>query len=76
MYIERTNLQIELIRYRKNVDFVHIYFCEAVFNAISLTNLAPNSSSAMLAYSLDGSRCSCHAYQNVSNTDQFGHCRF
>ena len=29
VYIERTNLQVGLIRYCKNVDFIHVYFCEA-----------------------------------------------
>ena len=29
VYMERNNLQVELIRYRKNVDFIHVYFCEA-----------------------------------------------
>ena len=29
VYIERNNLQVELIRCHKNVDFIHIYFCEA-----------------------------------------------
>ena len=24
VYIERNNLQLELIRYRKNVDFIHV----------------------------------------------------
>ena len=30
VYIERNNLQVELIRYRKNVDFIHVYFCEVM----------------------------------------------
>ena len=38
-------------------------------NAISPTDWAPKYSPAKLAYSLDGSRCSCHAYHNVSNTN-------
>ena len=29
VYIERNNLQVELIRYHKNVDLIHVYFCEA-----------------------------------------------
>ena len=29
VYIERNKEQVELIRYRKNVDFIHVYFCEA-----------------------------------------------
>ena len=29
VYIERNNLQVELIRYRNNIDFIHVYFCEA-----------------------------------------------
>ena len=29
MYIERNNEHVELIRYRKNVVFIHVYFCEA-----------------------------------------------
>ena len=29
--MERNNLQVELIvlRFRKNIDFIHVYFCEA-----------------------------------------------
>ena len=29
VYIERNNSQLELIQYRDNVDFIHVYFCEA-----------------------------------------------
>ena len=29
VYIESNNLQLELIRYFKNVDFIHVYVCEA-----------------------------------------------
>ena len=29
VYIERNNLQVEFILYHKNVDFIHVYFCEA-----------------------------------------------
>ena len=29
VYIERNNIQVELIRFRKNIDFIHVYFCEA-----------------------------------------------
>ena len=29
VYIERNNLQLELIRYSKNVDFIQVYFCKA-----------------------------------------------
>ena len=29
VYIERNNLQLELMRYHKNVEFIHVYFCEA-----------------------------------------------
>ena len=29
VYTERNNMQVELIRFRKNIDFIHIYFCEA-----------------------------------------------
>ena len=29
VFIERNNLQLELIRYRKTVDFIPVYFCEA-----------------------------------------------
>ena len=30
VYIERNNLEVELIRFRKkNVDIIHVYFCEA-----------------------------------------------
>ena len=34
VYIERNNLQVELIRCHKNVDFIHIYFCEATDSMI------------------------------------------
>ena len=30
VYIERNNLQLELIRYCKHFDFIHVYFCEAM----------------------------------------------
>ena len=30
MYIERNNWQLELKRCRKNVDFIHVYLCEAM----------------------------------------------
>ena len=29
VYIERNNMQVELIRFHKNIDFIHVYFCEA-----------------------------------------------
>ena len=29
VYIERNNLQVELIRFRNKIDFIHVYFCEA-----------------------------------------------
>ena len=29
MYIERNNMQVELIRFRKNIDFIHVYVCES-----------------------------------------------
>ena len=29
VYIERNNLQLELIRYSKKIDFIHVYFGEA-----------------------------------------------
>ena len=29
VYIERINLQVELIGCRNNIDFIHVYFCEA-----------------------------------------------
>ena len=29
VYTERNNLQVGLIRYCTNVDFIHVYFCEA-----------------------------------------------
>ena len=28
-YIERNNIQVELIQYRKHLDFIHVYFCKA-----------------------------------------------
>ena len=66
MHIEKKNLQLELIRYRKKSTF-YVYFW------VQCTESSP----AMLAYSLDGSTCSSHAarvYFNVSNTNQFDHC--
>ena len=43
VYIERNNMQVEIIRFRKkNVDFIHVYVCES-------------SDSMFTAYSLDGS---------------------
>ena len=30
VFIERNNLQLELIRYRKNVDCIHVCFCEVM----------------------------------------------
>ena len=41
VYIERNNMHAELIRFRKNVDFIHVYVCES-------------SDSMFTAYSLDG----------------------
>ena len=32
VYIERNILQVELIRYRKQVDFIHVFFCEAMYS--------------------------------------------
>ena len=29
VYIERNKMQVELIRVRKNINFIHVYFCEA-----------------------------------------------
>ena len=29
VYIEGSNLQVEIIRYRNCFDFIHVYFCEA-----------------------------------------------
>ena len=29
VYIERNNVQVELIRFRKNINFIHVCFCEA-----------------------------------------------
>ena len=28
VYIKRNNMQVELIRFRKNIDFIHVYVCE------------------------------------------------
>ena len=28
VYIKMNNLQLELMRYRKHFDFIHVYFCE------------------------------------------------
>ena len=28
VYIERKNMQVELIRFRKKIAFIHVYFCE------------------------------------------------
>ena len=40
VYIARNNLQLEFIRYRKNVEFIHVYFCEA---ADSMQYRPPNA---------------------------------
>ena len=29
VHIERNNMQVELIRFRKSIAFIHVYFCEA-----------------------------------------------
>ena len=29
VYIETNNMQVELIRFRKYIDLLHVYFCEA-----------------------------------------------
>ena len=41
VYIERNNIQVELIRFRKNIDFIHVYVCES-------------RNSMFTEYSLDG----------------------
>ena len=53
VYIERNNIQVELIRFRKNIDFIHVYVCEArglaihgMFTAYSL----PESDSSTPRY--------------------------
>ena len=45
VYIERNNIQVELIRFSKNIDFIHVYVCEARDFA---------NHSMFTAYSLDG----------------------
>ena len=78
VYIEKNNSQLELIR--DNVKFVLLYSRLLLrsdgFNAISPTDGPLKSSPVMLAYSPDGSRCSCRACQNVSNQNQIGNCHF
>ncbi len=49
VYIERNNIQVELIRFRKNSDFINVYVCKAK----EFTN-----HSMFTAYSLDGSNWS------------------
>ena len=39
VYIERNKMQVELIRFRKNIDSIHVYVCESrnpMFTAYSL----------------------------------------
>ena len=40
VYTERNNLQVELKRYHKKVDFIHVYFCKA---ADSMQYRPPNA---------------------------------
>ena len=43
VYIERNNMQVELLRFReKNIDFIHVYVCQS-------------RNSVFTEYSLDGS---------------------
>ena len=44
VYIERNNLQVELIRCRKDVDFIHVYLCEATD---SMQYRPPNANQAI-----------------------------
>ena len=30
LYNESNNIQVELIRFRKNIDFIRVYFCESM----------------------------------------------
>ena len=46
VYIERNNKQVEFIRFHKNIDFIHVYVCEA---------RGFPKHSMFTAYSLDGS---------------------
>ena len=71
-YIKRNNLQLELYDTVQIVDFIHVYVCSMQYRPWIW---AIKSSPAMLAYPPDGSRCACHAYQNVSNTNQFDQSR-
>ena len=38
VYIERNNMEVELIRFRKHIYFILVYFCDG-FNAISPSEL-------------------------------------
>ena len=75
VYIERNNLLLEWYR-TKCWLYSRLLLQSDGFNSITPADWAPKSSPAMLTYSLDGSRCACHAYQHVSNTNQFDHCHF
>ena len=56
VYIERNNMQVELIRFREKVDFIHVYVCES-------------HGSMYTSYSLDGSTHRLTALKvNVLNT--------
>ena len=44
VYIERNHIRVELIRFRKNIDFIHVYEAREFANHSMFT-----------AYSLDGS---------------------
>ena len=77
VYIESNNMHLELIRNSKQCWlYSRLLLRTYGFNPISPIDWASTHSPAMLACSLDGSRCSCHAYQNVSNTTQFNRCHF
>ena len=48
----------------ENTQYANWYTRRQIYLCVSPNDWAMKSSPARLAYSLDGSRCSCHTYQN------------
>ena len=36
VYMDRSNIQVELIRFRKHIDFIRVYICEATGSLTTL----------------------------------------
>ena len=72
VYVERNNLQLESIRYRKNVDY------EATGSMQYRASIGHQNlhRQCQPIREIPADLCSCQAYQNVSNTDQFDHSHF